>query len=69
MDFRTLYIRQKVQGTKVELFLKTDAGRPDVETLISTLRSRQCSRRMWETALPVFFFIIGRGTFSRRQIY
>ena len=30
-DFRTLYIRQKVRRTKVELFLKTDAGRRDVD--------------------------------------
>ncbi len=30
-DFRTLYIRQKVRRTKLELFLKTDAGRRDVD--------------------------------------
>jgi integrase len=30
-DFRTLYIRQKVRRTKLELFLKNDAGRRDVD--------------------------------------
>jgi integrase len=30
-DFRTLYISQKVRRTKLELFLKTDAGRRDVD--------------------------------------
>ena len=30
-DFRTLYIRQKVRRTKLEFFLKTDAGRRDVD--------------------------------------
>jgi len=30
-DFRTLYIRQKVRRTKLEPFLKTDAGRRDVD--------------------------------------
>jgi integrase len=30
-DFRTLYVRQKVWRTKLELFLKTDAGRRDVD--------------------------------------
>jgi integrase len=30
-DFRTLYIRQKVRRTKLELFLKTEAGRRDVD--------------------------------------
>ncbi|HMD41554.1 MAG TPA: tyrosine-type recombinase/integrase [Candidatus Acidoferrum sp.] len=30
-DFRTLFIRQKVRSTKLELFLKTDAGRRDVD--------------------------------------
>lgn len=30
-DFRTLYIRQKVRRTKLEHFLKTDAGRRDVD--------------------------------------
>jgi integrase len=30
-DFRTLCIRQKVRRTKLELFLKTDAGRRDVD--------------------------------------
>jgi integrase len=30
-DFRTLYIRQKVRRTKLEDFLKTDAGRRDVD--------------------------------------
>ena len=30
-DFRTLNIRQKVRRTKLELFLKTDAGRRDVD--------------------------------------
>src|SRR5882672_11609778 len=30
-DFRTLHIRQKVRRTKLELFLKTDAGRRDVD--------------------------------------
>jgi integrase len=30
-DFRTLYIRQKVRRTKLELFLKTDAGRRAVD--------------------------------------
>src|SRR5882724_2685294 len=30
-DFRTLYIRQKVRRTKLELFLKTDAGRRDID--------------------------------------
>ena len=30
-DFKTLYIRQKVRRTKLELFLKTDAGRRDVD--------------------------------------
>src|ERR1700686_692629 len=30
-DFRTLYIRQRVRRTKLELFLKTDAGRRAVD--------------------------------------
>jgi integrase len=30
-NFRTLYIRQKVRRTKLEHFLKTDAGRRDVD--------------------------------------
>src|SRR5580692_10269588 len=30
-DFRTLYIRQKVRRTKLEDFIKTDAGRRDVD--------------------------------------
>jgi len=30
-NFRTLYIRQKVRRTKLELFLKTDAGGRDVD--------------------------------------
>jgi integrase len=30
-DFKTLYIRQKVRRTKLEDFLKTDAGRRDVD--------------------------------------
>jgi len=30
-DFKTLYIRQKVRRGKLELFLKTDAGRRDVD--------------------------------------
>src|SRR5258707_2260510 len=30
-DFRTLYIRQKVRRAKLEHFLKTDAGRRDVD--------------------------------------
>jgi integrase len=30
-NFRTLYIRQKVRRTKLENFLKTDAGRRDVD--------------------------------------
>jgi hypothetical protein len=64
-DFRTLYIRQKVRRTKLELFLKTDAG---LVMLISALRSQNCSRPTSETALPVFSFTIGSGIFCRRQM-
>jgi integrase len=65
-DFRTLYIRQKVRRTKLELFLKTDAGRRDVDlcpALAAVLKAYVGDHTSG------FLFIIGRGTFSHRQIY
>ena len=64
-DFRTLYIRQKVRRTRLEPFLKTDAGRRDVGLCpkLATLLKRSS-----ESALPAFSFAIGKDTFSRRQI-
>jgi hypothetical protein len=64
-DFKTLHIRQKVRRTKLEDFLKTDAGRREVH-LCPVLAAML--KELWGNALRAFSSRIAGGCISPRQI-
>ena len=60
-DFRTLYIRQKVRRGNLEHFLKTDAGRRDVDlcpalaAMLKTYVGARTSGFLFHNAKGIFF--------------